>query len=165
MITITSQKTRSLVSFLTVLVTEQTGKYGVERYLVGGYQGYNRRFHLQETPLPGGDTAIRNPSRIALAYLFASGFEWSSWLPPVSQYQDDKLSTLYQQISQNINCPQTTSMGRLFDAVSSLVGIRHNVSYEGQAAIELENFCDPEEKESYEFPVSTRRDQYPASYC
>jgi len=122
--------------------------------LIGNYHSFERRFHLQETPLPGGDTAIRNPSKIALAHLFASNQAWTSDLPPVINYTPEELTILKQQLSSNINCPRTTSMGRLFDAVASLLGIRHQVTYEGQAAIELENICDPSENSSYEITSS-----------
>lgn len=140
------------------LIFDGTG-YGTDgviwggEILVGGYQGYERLYHLAETPLPGGDFAIRNPSRIALAYLNTAGIEWTSDLPPVNQYQQHDLKTLLNQLSQHINCPMTTSMGRLFDAVSSLVGVRQSITYEGQAAIELENICDRSEGNAYSLPV------------
>lgn len=141
------------------LIFDGTG-YGTDgniwggEVLIGGYRGYNRRFHLQETPLPGGEFAIRNPSKIALAFLYASGIDWASTLPPVSQYNEIQLQTLHKQFAQNINCLHTTSMGRFFDAVSSLMGIRHHITYEGQAAIELENLCDPDENKCYDIPIS-----------
>lgn len=120
--------------------------------LVGGYAGYNRRFHLSESPLPGGDAAIRHPSRIALAYLAAYNIDWDPEFAPMTSLCAEERTILRSQINQHINTPQTTSMGRLFDAVSALIGIRQNASYEGQAAIELENCCDPNEISYYEIP-------------
>ncbi|HOV06389.1 MAG TPA: carbamoyltransferase HypF [Anaerolineaceae bacterium] len=117
--------------------------------LVGGYTGYQRRFHLQETPLPGGDSAIRNPAKIALAQLFSAGLAWEDDLPPVLHYSPAERKILFHQLSASLNCVPTSSMGRLFDAVASLVGIRQHVTYEGQAAIELENLQDPSEIAAY----------------
>jgi hydrogenase maturation protein HypF len=140
------------------LIFDGTG-YGSDGHIWGGevltatYSHYNRSFHLQEAPLPGGDSAIRNPSKIALAFLDAAGIEWSSDLPPAMNYSDEELNILKYQIEKNINCIPTSSMGRLFDAVSSLLGIRQRVSYEGQAAIELENLHDPNETSNYEVAI------------
>jgi hydrogenase maturation protein HypF len=120
--------------------------------LVGGYSGFTRRFHLAENPLPGGDTAIRHPSRIALAYLLANDLEWELSLPPVQALCSEERSILHSQLDHKINTPLTTSMGRLFDAVSALIGVRQSATYEGQAAIELENICDPAETSAYVIP-------------
>lgn len=141
------------------LIFDGTG-YGTDgniwggEVLLGGYRAFDRRFHLAEVPLPGGDSAIRNPSRITLAHLHAAQIEWEANLPPVQSLCAEERTVLRSQISHRINTPLTTSMGRLFDAVSSLLGIRHKVSYEGQAAIELENLCDPREESAYEVPVA-----------
>lgn len=141
------------------LIFDGTG-YGTDGHIWGGevllgnYNGFKRRFHLSETPLPGGDSAIRNPSKIALAQLFSAGIKWGEQLPPVSSYDPETLRLLHKQLATNLNCIPTTSMGRLFDAVASLVGIRHKVNYEGQAAIELENIADPVESGKYDLPIS-----------
>ncbi len=136
------------------LIFDGTG-YGTDGHiwggevLVGNYHYYERRFHLQEAPLPGGDSAIRNPSKIALAYIHAAGIDWRDSFPPVREYSTSEVNVLKQQLIHNINCVPTSSMGRLFDAVSSLLGVRHHVTYEGQAAIELENLVDHNETRSY----------------
>lgn len=122
--------------------------------LVGGHRSYDRRFHLAETPLPGGDSAIRNPSKIALTQLMAAGLDWESDLPPLQSLCAEERTVLRSQITHRINTPLTTSMGRLFDAVSSLIGIRQKATYEGQAAIELENLCDPYEQSAYDIPLA-----------
>jgi hydrogenase maturation protein HypF len=121
--------------------------------LVGGYTGFERRFHLAELPLPGGDTAIRHPARIALAYLAACGLDAEGNLPPMQALCAEERTVLLSQIEHRINIPLTTSMGRLFDAVSALIGVHQTATYEGQAAIELENICDPLENGSYAIPV------------
>ena len=121
--------------------------------LIGSYKGYTRRFHLTEAPLPGGDTAIRHPARISLAYLSSCDLDWDTALPPAQSLCSEERTIIQSQISQHINTPMTTSMGRLFDAVSALIGVRQTASYEGQAAIELEAICDPNEKSAYTFAL------------
>ena len=141
------------------LIFDGTG-YGTDgniwggEVFVGGYSAFSRQYHLVETALPGGDTAIRNPSKIALAYLTAAGIEWEPWLPPINQFNEEQRNTISSQLSHSINTPQTTSMGRLFDAMSSLIGIRHHITYEAQAAIELESYCDPNEAGLYDIPIA-----------
>ncbi len=123
--------------------------------LVGGYAGFQRRFHLEPFPLPGGDAAIRNPARTALALLWHSGVDWNINLPPVISLTSEERTVLRSQLEQSINTPQTSSMGRLFDAVSALAGVRQKVSYEGQAAIELENQFSPSESNEYIFELDS----------
>jgi len=122
--------------------------------LIGDYSGFYRRFHLRYFPLPGGDTAVRNPARIALSILQTCNMDWDPTLPSVSQFSSKELHIIKNQINQKINSPLTSSMGRIFDAVSSMLGIRQTVTYEGQAAIELENHASVDETGSYEFIVS-----------
>jgi hydrogenase maturation protein HypF len=122
--------------------------------LVGGYSGYERVFHLEYMPLPGGDLAIRRPARIALAYLLASGLPWQADLAPVKALSEQERHSLPLLLKQGINTPRTSSMGRLFDAVSAAIGLCQTISYEGQAAILLEAAVDPDEKESYPFEIN-----------
>jgi hydrogenase maturation protein HypF len=117
--------------------------------LLGGYQDYQRRYHLAYVPLPGGDAAVRKPARMALAHLWAAGIEWSGDLPPVVDLCSDERSVLKAQLTKRINAPLTSSMGRLFDAASALIGIRQTATYEGQAAVEMEALADPHEQGWY----------------
>jgi hydrogenase maturation protein HypF len=130
------------------------GRIWGSEVLIGGYTGYERRFHLAEMPLPGGDTSTRSPARIALAYLVACGLDWEPDLPSQQALCSEERNVLRSQLNLKINCPYTTSMGRLFDAVAALIGIRQIATYEGQAAIELENCCDPEETAAYPFEMN-----------
>ncbi len=107
-------------------------------FLIASYRQYQRAAHLQYFPLPGGDRSIRFPARIALAYLHHIGFEWSPSLPPVQALCADERQMLISQMQHHINLVNTSSMGRLFDLVAALIGIRQGINYEAQAAIELE---------------------------
>jgi hydrogenase maturation protein HypF len=122
-------------------------------FLLADYQVYERKCHLKYIPLPGGDTAIRKPARTALAYLWASKLDWEAQLPPVVSLCAEELSILKSQLKLNINTPLTSSMGRLFDAVASICGIRQKVNYEAQAAIEFEALADPDEAGEYNFII------------
>jgi hydrogenase maturation protein HypF len=121
--------------------------------LLGGYAGYERSFHLAYAPLPGGDAAVRRPARMALSHLWQAGIEWDADLPPVDSLCADERTVLHSQLTHGINAPLTSSMGRLFDAVSALIGLRHLATYEGQAAIELEAVADPGENGCYPFGI------------
>ena len=120
-------------------------------FLVGGYKNYQRYYHLETMPLPGGDAAIQNPAKIALAYLIHLGIEWQNKLSIEDAYCPSERQLLRHQIEKKINTPGTSSMGRLFDAVSALLGICFHATYEGQAAIELELISDPSTEQYYEF--------------
>lgn len=121
--------------------------------LVGGYTNFQRRFHLKYVPLPGGDQAVRKPARMALAHLWAAGILWEPDLPPVDALCYEERTTLRAVLEHRLNAPPTSSMGRLFDAAAALIGLRPSVTYEAQAAIEMEALVDPRETHGYEFSV------------
>jgi hydrogenase maturation protein HypF len=139
--------------------------YGPDGSLWGGeflltdYAGYRRLGAFKPTPMPGGERAIREPWRMAFAYL-RQAFDWSEIfsrygaVPFVKRLSDKPLDILERMLNHGINSPLTTSCGRLFDAVASIVGIRERISYEGQAAIELEAaLADAAEEEPYPIAV------------
>ncbi len=109
-------------------------------FLVCDFGGFERHGHLEYVPLAGGDSAVRQPWRSALAYLGAAfGSEAASLpLPLFREIAPKKVAFVTQMISRQIQVIQTSSCGRLFDAVASILGVRHETSYEGQAAMELE---------------------------
>jgi hydrogenase maturation protein HypF len=123
-------------------------------FLISDYRGYIRHAHLAYTPLPGGDAGIKNPFRIALAQLWHNDIEWDDDLPPVKAACGDDLSMLKSMLEHKINSPLTSSMGRLFDAAAALAGIRSQVNYEAQAAIEFEALANSDENKAYTFEIS-----------
>ncbi len=102
---------------------------------------FQRLAYFRQVPLPGGDKAIKEPWRMALAYGHASGinFPVDEFFPNVSSAEFELVSKMIQK---NINSPLTSSCGRLFDAVAALCGLRNRVGYEGQAAMQLEALLD-----------------------
>ncbi len=119
--------------------------------LLGAYSSYERVYHLKYVPLAGGYMAMRNPARLALSHLWSAGMEWAPGLPASDHLCFEERTALRFQLEKNINTVPTSSMGRLFDAVSAMIGVCQNVTYEGQAAIELEALTDPHESAAYGF--------------
>ena len=109
-------------------------------FMVANLLRFERLSHLAYVPLPGGERAVRQPWRMGAVYLaraFGDAFLDLN-IPFVRQVDKQAWHTLAQMIAHSINCPQTSSLGRLFDAVSAVLGLRDYAHYEGQAAIELE---------------------------
>ncbi|MGC9467197.1 MAG: carbamoyltransferase HypF [Anaerolineae bacterium] len=104
-------------------------------WFVGDYHGFGRVAQLEYLPLPGGDAAIRHPWRIAVAYLHALGMDDRL---PLGEFCPADVMRVRTMVDRGLNTPQTSSMGRLFDAVSALVGVCREATYEAQAAMELE---------------------------
>ncbi|MDT0569065.1 carbamoyltransferase HypF [Streptomyces sp. DSM 3412] len=107
-------------------------------FLLADYDRFTRFGHLAYVPLPGGDAAVRRPYRMALAHLRAARIDWTDDLPCTAACPPDELRLLERQLERSLNCVPTSSMGRLFDAVSSLAGVCHRAGYEAQAAVEWE---------------------------
>jgi hydrogenase maturation protein HypF len=123
--------------------------YGTDGAIWGGeiltadYAGFERAAHLAYVPLPGGDLAVREPFRMALAHLAHASCGWDPALLPVAAATDEERRIIARQLERRLNAPPTSSVGRLFDAVASLLGVRHRARYEAQAAIELEALAIP----------------------
>ena len=121
--------------------------YGSDGTLWGGellladLRGFERAYHLREVPLPGGEQAIREPWRMALSHLHAAHtVEALDRLLPCVPSTARRMVT--RMIEQRLNAPMTSSMGRLFDAIASIAGVRDRTTFEGQAAMELESVAE-----------------------
>jgi hydrogenase maturation protein HypF len=109
-------------------------------FLVADARSYERYGHIEYVPMPGGETAILKPYRMALGYLLTllPGEVPLNRLPLLSQVSAEELVVIQRQMERRINTPLTSSCGRLFDAVAAIAGIRGEIDYDAQAAIELE---------------------------
>jgi len=118
-------------------------------FLVADYRNFRRAGHLEYLPLPGGDAATKRPYRTAIGYILTllgenalnaviAGEAKQSQPASIGQVSEVEIEIIKRQIERRINSPLTSSMGRLFDAISALLGIRGEIDYEGQAAVELE---------------------------
>jgi hydrogenase maturation protein HypF len=132
--------------------------YGLDGTIWGGEffrvteNKIERVAHLRPFPLPGGDKAVKEPRRVALGLLYGlmgeEVFEHKE-LPTIAAFTTAELTALRSMLARGVNSPVTTSMGRLFDAVASLTGIRQTLDFEGQAAMDLEFALDGVETEEH----------------
>jgi hydrogenase maturation protein HypF len=130
--------------------------WGGEFLLVKGNGSFERVAHFRQFRLPGGDRAIKEPRRSALGLLYEI-FGDGAWdFPPlVADLSEQEKSLLRQILEKQINAPLTSSVGRLFDAVAALLGLRQTSSFEGQAAMELEFTRQGGVADAYSFVVTT----------
>ena len=126
-------------------------------FLVADLAGFRRAGHLATVPMPGGAAAVRQPWRMAAAYLDAAfpggpggpGWPGGPGAFDVIRRNEGRWGDVLTLARKAINAPATSSAGRLFDAVSALLGVRDTINYEGQAAIEMEQLADPAERGAY----------------
>jgi hydrogenase maturation protein HypF len=130
--------------------------WGGEFFLVTD-ESVERIAHLRPFRLPGGDKAVKEPRRTALELLYEiSGDKVFAQekLATIAAFSSAELATLKTMLAKNLNSPVTTSMGRLFDAVASLINLRQQIRFEGQAAMELEFAIDGVKTgEAYPLPI------------
>ncbi len=123
---------------------------------------FTRAGHLDYVPMPGGAAAIKEPWRMAASYLNYTFGESSLdiHLPLMQTIDRGKMNILLQMIKKRVNSPLTSSLGRLFDGVSAIVGLRNHVHYEGQAAMELEMMAGPQTDAVYDYGWLTEDGTY-----
>jgi hydrogenase maturation protein HypF len=121
--------------------------------LIADARGFERAAHLSYVPMPGSAAAIREPWRMAVSYLHnAYGKELGGLdLPVLREAGPEKVTVIREMIAKRINSPLTSSLGRLFDGVAAIAGLRSRVNYEGQAAMELEMAAQAETGSFYEY--------------
>lgn len=137
------------------------GKIWGGEFFTGNYLNFERVAHLRNVAMPGGEKAVREPWRMAFAHLHQSGLDPMHASLGTSH---EASSTLRQMIERGLNCPMTSSMGRLFDAVAALLGVRLRASFEGQAAMELEALAlraPPGLQRVYRMPLSREKSGEP----
>lgn len=133
--------------------------YGPDKSIWGGevltasYTAFERAYHLRPYKLPGGDIAVKEPRRTAFSLLYETAGDKAAEIDHLSLSKEEK-SFFMNMIKKNINSPVTTSMGRLFDGVASIIGLRHKAAYQAQAAIELEHLAlMSDTADSYPFSI------------
>ena len=117
-------------------------------FLLADRAGYERGGHLAPVPMPGGAAAIRQPWRMAAAYLGDDALD-------VAKRNAGRWAAVTAMAAKGVNSPLTSSAGRLFDAAAALLGVRDTINYEGQAAIELEQLADSMESAAYGAAIDT----------
>lgn len=125
-------------------------------FLLADYESFSRVCHFRTFKLPGGEKAVREPRRTALGILYELFGEETlekREIPPFRCFREEELRILGQMIKKDINSPLTSSVGRIFDAVAALINLRQQVSFEGQAAMELEYITGDGIESSYPFEV------------
>ncbi len=158
------------------IIFDGTG-YGLDgavwggEFLVGGRSSFIRAGHLEYVTIQGGDQAVNEPWRCALSYLHSIGVNAPDYITGINK---EDIQMVTQALDRRINCFQSSSMGRLFDAVAALAGVCNVISYDGQAAIELENRIDIAmnneknircaEKDRYLWDIEKRKEEYLISY-
>ena len=139
------------------LIMDGTG-YGTDgsiwggEILTGDFSGFHRFAGFEPMPLPGGDAAIKSPWRTAVAYLQKSFGE----LPDLSFLKNLSTSPIVEMVEKNVNCFQTSSCGRLFDAVATMCGGLQTIRYEGQAAIEFMQETDSLDVQPFDYQIEMR---------
>ncbi|HIC90628.1 MAG TPA: carbamoyltransferase HypF [Syntrophaceae bacterium] len=146
--------------------------YGLDNRIWGGeilvckLESFERAGHFDYVPMPGGTTAIKQPWRMAISYLhYTYGQRFLELDIDFLKTVDKKrLKVILQMIERGINSPLTSSLGRLFDGVSALIGLRQDVKYEGQAAMELEMTMEENKDSQYPYEIENKGSKWILSY-
>ena len=136
--------------------------WGGEVLLIDGAK-FSRLAHLEYLLMPGGDVAIKEPWRMAVSYLYQAYQDalWNLKLPLLDQFEKNKIQFIIEMMKKGISCPETSSLGRLFDGISALLGICYRSTYEGQAAMMLEmEITDQHVEKFYNYEWMKDRESY-----
>ena len=133
--------------------------YGTDGAICGGEvlvveeDNFSRAAHLSYVPMPGSAAAIKEPWRMAVSYLYHAYGEdfWNLELALLKDFDINTLKIIVEMISKRLNSPHTSSLGRLFDGVASILGLRNYVAFEGQAAMELEMLAKEKTDSAYHY--------------
>jgi hydrogenase maturation protein HypF len=131
-------------------------------FFEGDYYGFERKGHLEYIMMPGGDSAVKHPWRMAVSCLYSLSKSQKKDVRDILENNGNLLNNIdcgsidftVKMLEKKLNCPSTSSMGRFFDAISALLGIKTDISYEGQAAIELEYYSKDAVTEPYDIEIS-----------
>lgn len=138
-------------------------------FLLANCKDFKRGGHLNLVAMPGGDMAARNPIRMAISYLYKThGDKVKEKLKEICSLNCNKMAPIEEKeaeicidmIKKDINSPKTSSMGRLFDAVAYILGFNKRVTFEGEAAIYLENIASGNNIGSYKFSIDFINENY-----
>lgn len=117
-------------------------------FFIGDMISFRRIGHFKYVSIQGGDRSIKEPWRTAASYLYNIGYEIEDVLEGIEK---EKIVLIKEALKNNINCYKTSSVGRFFDAIASLLGLRNYITYDGQAAIELESLIGEYRNTEYEY--------------
>jgi len=146
--------------------------YGLDGRIWGGeilvckLESFERAGHFDYVPMPSGTAAIKQPWRMAISYLhYTYGQRFLELdIDFLKALDKKKLKVILQMIKRGINSPLTSSLGRLFDGISALIGLRQNVNYEGQAAMELEMAMEEDEDSRYPYKIENKGSKWILSH-
>lgn len=130
-------------------------------FLLGDYRAFRRCGHFRTVPMPGGDAAVKEPLRMVISYLYDiyGNALYDLPLPCLAEVAERDRQLFIKMMERGINSPLTSSCGRLFDAVAAMIGVRSRISYEGQAAIELEALAEEVDTDAvYPYSIASTAD-------
>ncbi len=130
-------------------------------FLIGTRKNFIRAGHFRNVTIQGGDKSIKEPWRIAVSYLRSINYEFNDI---VNVIDEKSIGAVNQAIDSELNCYETSSVGRFFDCIASLLNIRQYITYDAQAAIGLENIIDPSVNDEYQFTVVNENEGYIIEY-
>ncbi|MFA6403353.1 MAG: carbamoyltransferase HypF [Salinivirgaceae bacterium] len=131
------------------------GKTWGAEFMLANLTDFDRLFHFEEMPLPGGDKTSKEPWRMALSYLYSVFGDniREMDLPVINTIERSKIDGVIQMLEKRVNTPMASSAGRLFDAVASIIGLAHFNTFQAEAPMRLEAVINKEEKGKYDYTI------------